>query len=202
MKTVTLPLEFVKEAYKAACNDWKQRIEEHVPELAKPKLEVGKWYKGNVYNIGTLICIKEIKMDLNFKGSISQNHYGFIEGCWVENQSWSNTSFSKDLIPATDKEVEDALIKEAKRRGFKEGANVISFFGFNYNLVLISKFEFVNNILKVWGEQKSDGVEKHKGYFKIFHNGKWAEIIQNPIPKKLQKLIDEYGKEKIKEMLS
>ena len=193
MKTVTLPLEFVKEAHKAACNDWKKRIEEHVPELAEPEIEVGKWYKGNFYNSDTLICIEEIERNVNFKGSISQKHYGFINGFWREKASWSNTSWSKDLIPATEKEVETALIAEAQRRGFKEG---------NYkgleSLYVDSKFTgwcYQSSLNKLYSADEGDGGDV------IFHNGKWAEIIENPIPNKLQELIEEYGKEKIKEYL-
>ena len=192
MKTVTLPLEFVKQAHKAACNDWKKRIEEHVPETAEPELEVGKWYKGNVYNTDTLICVKEIKMGLNFKGSISQNHYGFIEGRWMENGCWNNTDWSKDLIPATKEEVKTALIAEAEKRGLWGDAKIRADADGKCWSLGINKGIFE----PIWGGEKlynENGV--------IFHKGQWAEIIQDQIPKKLQKLIEELGKDKIIEML-
>ena len=46
---------------------------------------------------------------------------------------------------------------------------------------------------------ESNRLFSNKGF--VFENGKWG-IPKDIIPKKLQKLIDEYGKEKIKEMLS
>jgi hypothetical protein len=153
MKTVTLPLEFVKEAHKAACNDWKKRIEEHVPELAEPKTG-WYWWENNLlyYNNG-------------------KRTDGFWDGTWCDNLSFSILS---GKIPATDKEVETALIKEAKNRGFKEG---------NYkgleDLNIDSKFtgwhyDIYSN--KLFSAEEGDGGDV------IFHDGKWAEIIQNPKP--------------------
>jgi hypothetical protein len=171
MKTVTLPLEFVQEAYKAACN-WKKRIEEHVPELAKPKTG-WYWWKNNLvyYNNG-------------------EETYGFLDGTWSDNLLFS---FLLGETPATDKEVETALIAEAKKRGFKEG---------NYKglekLYIDSKFtgwHYGSDLNKLYSAEEGDGGDV------IFHNGKWAEKIESPIPKSLQKAIDKLGKEKILELL-
>jgi hypothetical protein len=179
MKTVTLSEEFVKEAHKSACNEWKQRIEAELPELFKSKLEVGRWYKS---------------ANSLFNYQKERSVFGFYHGKWLDyNWSWNNPS-DVHVTPTTDKEVEDALIKEAIERGFKEGVEV----------------KEPNNATRPKGfiqgsgigfETKDDYTVLAFGGMIVFKNGVWAEIIENPIPKKLQKLIDEYGKEKIIELL-
>jgi hypothetical protein len=187
MKKVELSEEFVLEAHKAACNDWKQRIEKEVPELFNPKLEKGRWYK-QIHEDGNMI--------LSCFQGFGNFQYGFsARGNWSNQigNAWISSATCKVEL-ATDKEVETALIKEAEKRGFKEG---------NYKglekLYIDSKFtgwHYGSGLNKLYSAEEGEGGDV------IFHNGKWAEIIENPIPKKLQKLIDEYGKEKIKEMLS
>jgi hypothetical protein len=41
MKKVTLPEEFVIEAHKAACAEWKAKIEKQLPELFEPVYKMG-----------------------------------------------------------------------------------------------------------------------------------------------------------------
>lgn len=171
MKTVTLPLEFVKEAHKAACNDWKQRIEEHVPELAEPKTG---WYWWNTnlvyYNYG-------------------EQTYGFWDGKWRDNLSF-NLSLGK--IPATKEEVETALRKEAENRGLWGDTKIRAHADGKCWSLGINKGTFD----PIWGGEKlynKNGV--------IFHKGQWAELIETPIPKSLKKAIDKLGKEKILEYL-
>jgi hypothetical protein len=114
MKITKEQQEFIKEAYISTdvCQEWKDSIKENFPKLFKEtELEVGKWYKQ--------IDKYETDFLLNYQGD-TNGSYGF----W--NLGYGEWSFSSDDLglqatPATDKEVEDALIKEAKRRGFKEG---------------------------------------------------------------------------------
>ena len=81
-------------------------------------LEVGVWYK----YYGSLLC---------FKGNETTSKiikcYGFCSG-WDEAISCGLGSDLNKWTPATDKEVEEALIKEAKKRGFKEGVIFVSTF--------------------------------------------------------------------------
>lgn len=101
--------EFIKEAYSHACFEWKQKIEKEFPKLfPKTELEVGKWYKVEsnlydaiVFNNGTNDC------------------YGFnFSGIWTEIFGLKNSVNSlKKITEATREEVEEALIKEAERRG-------------------------------------------------------------------------------------
>ena len=98
--------EFILEAHKSACSEWKLKIEKECPELFKNKLEVGKWYN---YYKGALLVWNN--------GGYS---YGFINGKYREDWSFC----SQDAEPATEEEVKEALIKEAKKRGFKSGLKI------------------------------------------------------------------------------
>jgi hypothetical protein len=188
MKKVELSEAFVLEAHKAACNDWKQRIEKEVPELFNPKLEKGRWYK-QIHEDGNMI--------LSCFQGFGHFQYGFsARGNWSNQigNAWISSATCKVEL-ATDKEVETALIKEAEKRGFKEGVKYENWIGSNgiikYNCW---SFNSENNSLS----QKNNG---YGALHYIFDNGKWAEIIENPIPKSLQKAIDKLGKEKILELL-
>ena len=114
MKLKKKQQQFLIDAHKEVCQEWKTKLENNFPKLfQKVEFEVGKWY------------IKDVGITSLFVWSGNNNiNYGFF-GCeWGE--CWS-MNFPKVWRPATDKEVEEALIKEAKRRGFVEGAKYIGF---------------------------------------------------------------------------
>ena len=136
-------------------NQLQAQIDELRKEV-KPKFEVGKWYK--------------------FKSGImnyQNGEYGY--GVW--NDNWHDMicfdGREKAERPATDKEVEEALIKEAERRGFKKGVRFKS---------AIRNWECLPS--------KNDFKYTHKhDYYGgcllfldgngVFYNGKWAEIIKD-----------------------
>lgn len=91
-----------------------QKQLDELKKQVKPTFEVGKWYV-SVSNNERKICITE------YLGKEQAHGYGFDYcGDWFNNLK--NTWYISDMQPATDKEVEEALIKEAIKRGFKEGA--------------------------------------------------------------------------------
>lgn len=130
-------------------------ISEKIKQLETPSLQKGKWYKRN----------KELLVWNDYKKT-----YGF-----TEDGMWSNDMlFSRDLnicVPATDKEVEAALIKEAKKRGFKDGVKIKPVSG-DINILFDNKFEY----LKKWHEYKNALFIDN---YLVFSNGKWAEIIKD-----------------------
>ncbi len=83
----------------------------------------------------------------------------------IWNDSDSTNDCTKNFIPATDKEVETALIKEAKKRGFKKGCR----WDTGCTAFDDEKFRFFNNKLLLQGGT-------------IFKDGKWAEIIKDKVP--------------------
>lgn len=154
----TVTEEFVREAHGAACSTWKQRIEKEFPELFEKELEVGRWY---VYG----------RSLLNYQGL---NHQALIQAYgFLEDKSWMETSNCgndfKSWEEATPEEVESALIAEAKKKGFVEGAFVdgkIFGNGWYRRRKLGGQFEFNNSINQLC-----------IGDTAIFQDGKWAEIL-------------------------
>ena len=132
------------------------------------EFEVGKWYKGEESNI---LAFCEESYNAGFNG------YGFGDsGVWYNNQNWmNNTDFP---IPATDKEVEQALIKEAKRRGFKEG---VRFDCENSDAKNCLFSDFYNGDKLKWQfSPENNTLSKECNQF-FFKEGKWAEIIENKL---------------------
>ena len=160
--------EFIKKAHSAACSEWKENIEKEFPKLFKgDALEVGKWYKltkdyGNLEKGSVFPFIK-------YQGLFED--YAVIGHSIFDNSKIDyRAPHSNTLTPATDKEVEEALIKEAKRRGFKEGV----------------KFKCLYNKTVSYGYSPmlcSEGYLWIDGGC-VFKEGKWAEIIKDTITKK------------------
>lgn len=164
----TVPKEFILEGHKAACSTWKAKIEAQFPELF-PKLEVGKWYK-------TQEALVFINKDVKDNSVIG---YGF-DGVnnWTDN--WHYYTHNK-LTPATDEEVQTALIAEAKRRGYKEGVNI--------------KNLLANSIITCVG--KSFLYQNNELWFNcigcILKNGKWAEIMPETVELSLEDIAEKFG---------
>lgn len=135
-----------------------------VNEILGLKLEVGKWYKGNV-DFKSLIYITKIGQK---QDHTRISYYGFYE-CKFEHDVFANKDHEKSLVLATHEEVENALIKEAKRRGYENG---------NYKCLSVpsssenieDNYFYENNVL--W-----HGVYDLANT--IFKDGKWAEIIDD-----------------------
>jgi hypothetical protein len=162
--------EFIKQAHSAACSEWKEKIETEFPKLfKKDELVVGKWYKyDDVANWKVFITSN---VPHNARG------YGFNTVCqWMEYCNAGNSCELVGLIPATDKEVSEALIAEASKRGFKKGVTIKSQWinGSDNTEKLTSDDVCINRNFQMscWG--------KH-GYYTIFKNGIWAEIIEEPV---------------------
>ena len=160
--------EFIKKAHSAACSDWKTKIEKEFPKLFKEDaLVVGKWY----INIDGLKCLHFVTKITDSKEYFA---YGFsFSNEWKNNKGFGsvNDYTNKNFRLATDKEVEEALIKEAKRRGFKEGVRIKSKWMPNISAnKLNGKFMFDNKFELC---AATNGLM----IYTIFQNGVWAEIV-------------------------
>lgn len=142
-------MKYTKQQCEKKIAKWQKRLEEC--ELAKG------WYKDDVHE----------KWLMYFDGE------NFVFGFnWLGEWTVLNATFKGDgnEILATEKEVEQALIKEAERRGFKEGVKFINvgtedevvYFKGNYRFYF-SPNQLCNNVGSV------------------FYKGKWAEIIKEPV---------------------
>ncbi|MCP4054683.1 MAG: hypothetical protein GY739_16855, partial [Mesoflavibacter sp.] len=115
MKLTKKQQEFIKEAatHSDVCENWKNRIKATFPELFNG-LKVGKWYKEK--DSHRLVCYQE-----EYKNNDIMYGYGFGLSGWNDNNQTYGSI--RNWTSATDKEVEEALIKEAKKRGFKIGTS-------------------------------------------------------------------------------
>jgi hypothetical protein len=154
--------DFIIEAHDNACNDWRNRIEKEFPKLfKKDALEVGDyWYK----NDGNLVLICDLGGNVKYLPiyeSIENNRFGYSGVVCFERK-------------ATEIEVEQALIKEAKKKGFKEGVK----FNSAWRSGAICYFNGMHY------EAKNNSLSSGCSYNDcIFQSGKWAEIVKETITK-------------------
>lgn len=167
------------------------KLREWFPQAFQSDLEAGKWYKGYV-DFKSLIYITGLE---DKKSYTTIKYYGFTFGDYSESGTIANYEHEKSLVPATDKEVETALIAEAKRRGFKDGVKFNAIkedeTGRNIGCVL-DKIEYLSvNTLRVltpketWDSNHSNPA--------IFKNGKWAEIISEQIEVTLEEIAEKFN---------
>jgi hypothetical protein len=150
--------DFIIEAHDNACNDWRNRIEKEFPKLfKKDALVVGEWYNYN----SCLLNYQGINKENYFKG------YGIIHNKWSDSEGSSLGNSASEWIPVTDKEVEKALTKEAKKRGFKKGVFISNeYMGYVWNGICFS-----NEIAFKYGTMCIDNII-------IYEKGKWATIVE------------------------
>jgi hypothetical protein len=145
--------DFIKQGHKAACSEWKEKIEKEFPKLFKrDALEVGKWYRDGDF----LQCFTG-----EFGNKVS---YGF-NPCGDFSNSIGLNKEDK-FTPATDEEVEEALIKEAIRRGFKEGCEYIG--------IRDLTIQKATKNIDVWNCNSCIDM----GFDYVFLDGKWATVIE------------------------
>ena len=161
--------EFIKRAHSAACSQWKAEIENEYPKLfVKEELVVGRWYWVDMGHSKPMLAVWNSK----YGNDVS---YGF-----TTRGEWGNLGLYDyfKYTPATDKEVETVLIKEAKRRGFKEGVSVDGLMTYSgkisgKNPLNENKFYYYNK-----GTGKLFVNRNNTSNICIFDNGKWATIIE------------------------
>lgn len=163
-------------------NYWE--VERH-PEFWEPvykkALEVGRWYK-------VLFSDGDINVLFYLEKQKENKLYGYGFNCY-ENWEWENDGMAwwsleeeedgDKIIPATNKEVEKALIIEAKKRGFKEGVDHTQFNG-------EGRTKAKGEIISGW-RGRADILHFSKSQYLIFQDGQWAEIISKPeYPEKIK----------------
>jgi hypothetical protein len=149
--------EFILEAHKEACSTWKARIEKECPELFKKTLEFNRWIKDD--------CFPNWLAFYDGKGNV----YGIqVNGEWFTYQTDNHPSNDRKNRYATQQEVKEALINEAKKRGFVKGVKFLS-------LLTAVKSECGINYNYYYDEN-----ELYSNGMCLFKDGKWAEIVKEP----------------------
>lgn len=162
----------------------KLEVKEKFPELFEVKLEVGKWYK---FKTGKEVIV------FYLKESAKNNAYGMWNGHWTEGNEarFSLNDTPDEWEPATNKEVEEMLIKEAKKRG------------------LIDCFEHTCVDTTSKGTHKRHSLHENKTYTYdrshdflcdgwgsvIFQSGKWSKVINKPLEQTMEQVSEKYGRE-------
>lgn len=130
-------------------------------------LVVGRWYflKDFVPKPNALIC---------FQGG-DKEHYGFGQFGWTEHFGNSRDIRSLKPVPATDKEVFEAMFAEVKKR-YKKGDKIICLDcpQVGYESLTLEGLEFSDGLF--WSKSTYEG---HGEDSCIFKNGKWAEILED-----------------------
>ncbi len=143
------------------CSDvWRKHVEKEFPELfKKDELEVGKWYK--TPRCQHLMYLKSIS-----DNGVDGNGYGInVVGAWFDYIEGVNMD---DTVIATDKEVETALIKEAKKRGFKEGVKCLSVNSSDIRLCGSNAYYNGQHYNQLLFDMTCC----------VFENGKWSTVIK------------------------
>lgn len=144
---------------------------EYFPEVFKKELVVGKWYKCDGYLMAW---------------NNGNKTYGFWNNEFSSDWAFGNDK-AKFLEESTPQEVETALTREAKKRGFVNGV-FLKKSGINKQLFVknpingnFNYFESVNIL------------DSQNGCGHIFDNGKWATIIETITIQEAEKLLKEQG---------
>lgn len=141
-----------------------QYLKDTFKECFETELEVGKWYKSD-YPL--LLFITEIRhhelvaYGFNAKGEYKQGSF-----CTRSNVKNKVDYDAFNFEPATEKEVEEALIKEARKRYNK-----------NDSIQSLWKTKIGNIDLGFKNEFNLDKNEFWYGGYLVFKDGTWAEII-------------------------
>lgn len=150
-------------------DDLKAQINALQEELASCEnpYKVGVWYKCPSKGQAMFRVVKTnehttVGYGLNFAGE------------WVHSEDWG-TPRHVDTIEATDKEVKAMLFKEAKRRGFKEGA-------FHNTYDRMSSLYSCKGALKMGWADDPYSLHFEAGSGLIFLDGEWAHIVPEDRP--------------------
>jgi hypothetical protein len=167
----TVDKDFIIEAHKEACLNWKRRLEDKFPDVFKSVIEPGRWYTSDT---GGLWFIQEIRDG-------QQISYGFNR---IGNWDKSSTRLSTGLEPTTESFVEKKLIAEALKRGYAKG---------NFTCLIDEADEGFNG----WHYSEFDNIlytsKRHMGGMAVFRNGEWAEIKDKPVELSMEEIADKFG---------
>jgi hypothetical protein len=145
-------------------------LQQFFPKVFEPKLEVGKWYKGHV-DFNSVIYVTEIQKIKNE----SRNHihyYGFLNDKYYEKDYIANKDHEQSLAEATESEVFEALEKQAKLTGYKNGNyKCLSLPEYTHEVNEVYHFDIYENKLFLGNGR---GLKANV----VFCNGKWSTIIK------------------------
>lgn len=152
--------------------------------VKREEIKLGNWYfqDGNMF-YASVIGNRAISGVHRVYG------YGFDDGEWedLSNTTTGGWTFVPPETPfrlATKEEVEEALRREAKKRGFVKG---VKFRNFQGKIQTITREHHFSNLGEGYNGLCCGGTPEEEWNKEgcssnayIFNNGKWAEIIEEP----------------------
>lgn len=180
MRKYEVSEEVIKELHLESAPHLRSLIEKEVPELFQ-KFENSKWYKLLGYDCVIFKTDKESGYGLNHVGE------------WTESDNWTFQTNPEDWRLATEAEVTEALINEAKKRGIVSGNKVKGLGTFsgiltgNTCIANISGYYFSIKNNELWvnvGENENA---------LVFDKGKWATVIDQPKEMTMAELEKHFG---------
>jgi len=142
-----------------------KQLSELKASLSKPtQFEVEKWYMHD----HSIKCL--FNYQPNGKG------FGFNNGDWTLNWCCDPSDWHKEVRPATESEIKEALVTEAIKRGFKEGVRIEIIKGYSKGNVSKNKIksEFYYELYEDELSCESYGCD-----YTIYSKGKWATIVKD-----------------------
>ena len=182
--------EFIEKAYNGelgffVSKDLKKEIQKEFPEIGEP-YEVGDWVwvKSPYFLYGE-------RMLVYFNG-FSSYTYGFgFEKEWTESFGFSVWHKGMGITKATDQEVADALIAEAKKRGFKEGVTIIPV-DYKNPQKISDPFYHINNHRVITSSPQSEW-SKNCSNPAIYSNAVWALIVEQQTELTLEQIAEKFN---------
>lgn len=154
----------------------KKLLQEFVPEAYKTELEVVRWYrlKDNPEILALYDCFKHHR-PYAYIFNANGNYEYIVEFSLFESPTYWEL--------ATEEEVREALINEAKKRGYKKGVKCK--FGIFEDIRTIETNDFVFKL-----EYNTLGIKRKNGNADIiFRSGKWAKIIEEPTKEEINRVL-------------
>lgn len=177
--------EFLRELYDVVDSHSKNRIEKEFPQLFK-LAKVGDWVKKGL----SLWFIEEVR-EVGTTKINNVKSYGFDKkGEWTDSMWRSGVLLKREK--ATLKEVEEALMAEFKKRGYKEGSKLGYIKGNSSERTIGSLSQgFIYNdktdqLLIISGGENGGGLV-------IYRDGQWADIIEEPKTELTQDNLEEFN---------
>lgn len=156
--------EFILEAHKSACGEWRQRLEDTFPEAFKTRLN--QW----------LYMEKEGKEYLWFYADkYTRITEGFYRGEYMGGKEWiTGEEFARRCVPAEKKTVERIFMAEVKKRGYhKSYINTLNRGDISSELDLDKSVQFVYDHRGLEIIVGSKG-----GMYTVYKFGEWMEIVE------------------------
>lgn len=185
-KTYKVSEEFIKEAHESACQDWKRKLEKEFPEVfTLTRLEIGQWYKST--RNSALFYVTDINKNGGIKGDCKG--FGFnYDGRWTD-EKWEFAGYINDEgwnVKATAEEVEEALTKEAKRRGLVPNIFIKSIWCPDPEMSPYPTPE--NYVFREWENTLMLDCKTHA--LTIFKDGIWAKPVEIPTQKEIDRVLN------------